>query len=320
MATPNPFFIVGVHRSGTTLLRYILSSHPDVYVPEESDFIPRFFLHGPKRPLSAQKVTEHLHTIFNEYRFVRDWKGEPPDPQAVWAEIASDPTPSAFLNALYTRYAQQNQAYRWGDKTPIYASYISLLHQIFPKARFIHIIRDGRDAALSMLEKYAADEFHVDVYFAAWNWVRRIHTAQKAAQYLPTHQYVEIRYENLVADPEPIVQQVCAFLELDYHPEMLMQHQLAQQQIPADSHFFANVRKPITPKKVGRWQYDLTKRDQRLVQAVQRSLLTELDYKLHDLGALSFAEHVRLLGLKGKCLTLQAGRRVLQAAGLFPPI
>lgn len=320
MLAPKPFFIVGVHRSGTTLLRYILSSHPDVYVPEESDFIPRFFLHRPTRPLSSQKVAEYLHIIFNEYRFVRDWQGEMPDPQTVWMDIASNPTPAAFLDALYTRYAQQNQAYRWGDKTPIYASYISLLHQIFPEARFIHIIRDGRDAALSMLEKYASDEFHVDVYFAAWNWVRRIRAAQKAARQLPAQQYVEIRYEDLVADAAPIVRQLCTFLDLDFRPEMLMQHQLAQQQIPADSHFFANVRKPITQKKVGRWQNDLTERDQRLVQAVQRSLLTELDYDLHDLGALSSVEYVRLLGLKGKCMTLQAGRRVLQAAGLFPPI
>ena len=134
------------------------------------------------------------------------------------------PTPAGFLNLLYGLYAAQNGAQRWGDKTPIYASYLPVLYAIFPQAQFIHILRDPFDAAISLLDKYEADEFHIDIYFAARNWVRRIRAVQDAARSLPDLQYLEVRYESLVSNPQPVLEQVCAYLGESFHPQMLAQH------------------------------------------------------------------------------------------------
>jgi hypothetical protein len=314
-----PIFIIGVHRSGTTLLRYMLGSHSRIYIPPESDFIPYFFLHDPARELGDEQVARILRTVFERYRFVKEWKGNPPDP-VQFARALPSRTPASFLNALYSAYASQYGAERWGDKTPIYASYVPLIHQIFPAAQFLHIIRDGRDAALSMLDKYERDEFHVDVFFAARNWVRRIRSAQAAGSRLGPELYYELRYESLIEDPERELRAVCAFLGESFEAEMIDYHRTARERIPADSHFFSNVRNPLSRQRIGRWQQEMELADQRVVQSVAGRLLTELGYPLADIGPMSASQMTRLAAMAVKYATLQSGRRVLQALGLFPPI
>ncbi len=321
MTEPNdtPFFIIGVHRSGTTLLRYTLSSHPRIHIPPETDFIPYFFGKHPHEHLSQGRVSKILHVIFTRYRFIEDWQGPPPDPEIFYKEMKSH-DPAGFLEALYTVYARQNNALRWGDKTPIYASYVDLIHTIFPNAKFLHIIRDPFDSAISLLEKYQADEFHIDIYFAARNWVRRIRAVQVSQNKLPPAQFLEVRYEKYVQDPEYETRKACDFLGEVYLPEMNEQHRLAQKEIPSDSHFFSNVRKPVFTQSIDRGRRDLSLANRRLIQRVAGPLMSELGYPKDDLGPMSRSEILRLNALRAKFETLQAGRAVLQVIGLFPPI
>jgi hypothetical protein len=319
-ALPNqPFFIIGVHRSGTTLLRYMLSSHSRLYVPPESDFIPYFFLRHPTAELSKQRVADLLHTVFTRYRFVEEWQGEPPDPERFFSRMP-ERTAAAFLDELYRQYARQNGAERWGDKTPIYASYIDLIHGIYPEAQFIHIIRDARDAVLSMLDKYEREEFHVDIFFAARNWVRRIRKAQASGRRLGPNLYYELRYEDLVHKPEQELRAVCEFLGESFEPDMLQSHHLARERIAPDSHFFDNVRNPVSKQRMGRWQSKMSPEDQRLVQLLAGGLMAELGYELEELRSMTLQERARLVILAIKYGSLQTGRKVLEELGLFPPI
>lgn len=315
----NPIFIVGVHRSGTTLLRFMLNCHPRLYIVHESDFIPNFFLQNPNESLTDERVTDLLNTISNRYRFFEQWKGPRPSIDTL-RQAGSVSAPSEFLETLYTAYARQNGAVRWGDKTPIYTNYIDLLHTLFPRAQFIHIIRDGRDAILSMLEKYEQREFHVDVYFAARNWVRRIHAARTSGARLGPERYYEIRYENLVADPGRELQALCTFLNEPYVPEMTQPHELARKIVkPGDFH--DPVRHPPHIKSVGRWHQEMSEADLRLFTRVADDLLQELDYEPSDINPkMPFVERIRFISLRIKYETLQIGRRVLQTLGFFPPI
>ncbi len=317
--TSPPVFIVGVHRSGTTLLRFMLSSHPRLYIPPESDFIPRFFRKNPQGALTPAQVRRYLDIIFTRYRFVEEWQGPPPEPQTFYAGM-QPPTPAGFLDRLYGLYARQNGAQRWGDKTPIYASYVPVLHAIFPQAQFIHIIRDPFDAAISLLDKYAAREFHIDVYYAARNWVRRIQAVRSAARRLDARQYLEIRYEALVRQPQHVLEGVCAFLGEEFHPDMLAQHRLAQERVAPDSHFFANVRQPVSSSRIGRGRRSLPEADKRLIQHVAGALMDELGYPREALGPMPGAEKRRLARLRAKYEILQWGRRTATALGLLPPI
>ena len=312
-----PVFIVGVHRSGTTLLRYMLNSSPRIYIPPESDFIPRFFGRNPEEELSEARITKLLDTIFSEYRLVKEWQGEPPTVHE-FIQRMPDRSPAAFLDALYGMYARQQGAVRWGDKTPIYASYIDLIHRLFPQAQFVHIVRDGRDVALSMLDKWG-HELHVDMFFAARNWVRRIRQAQKSGKRLGPELYYELHYENLVSEPETELLRLCDFLGERYLPEMGEPHRLGRQQIPQGD-FHAPIRRPPSTSRSGRWQQEMPRPDQRLFQQVAGSLLIELGYQVNDLGSMSWAEGLRFAALGTKYGFLQAGRRIAQTLGLVPPI
>lgn len=310
----HPFFIIGVHRSGTTLLRYMLNSSPGLYIPPESDFIPRFFGRAPHRPLTPRQVKKLLHTIFTHYRFGRAWQGPPPDP----ALFGPQPTPAHFLDTLYRLYAAQYGAGRWGDKTPIYTSYVPLLDTLFPQARFIHIIRDGRDVALSALDTWGAKELHVDIYFTARNWVRRVQAAQAAGARLGPTRYREVRYEALTTAPQEVLPELCAFLDEPYTPDMARPHELAQREVPAGS-FHDPVRRPPTPNRIGRWQREMAPADRRLFETLAGPLLTQLGYPVVG-EPIPWAEAPRWRALQLKYGLLQAGRAVLQRLGLMPPI
>lgn len=316
----DPFFIVGVHRSGTTLLRYMLSSSPRVYVPPESDFIPRFF-GDPTSAVGRARAQQILNALFGEHRyrlFARDWKGDRPTVSDLMGPRESIPA-GDFLCGLYDRYAAGYGAVRWGDKTPVYTDYMDLLHRLLPTARFVHIYRDGRDAALSMVEKWGPREWHIDLYQASWNWVRRLSRARRAGRRLGPEYYTEVRYETLVADPESELRRVCAFLGEPYHEAMTRPQETARRDIEADNPFHQNLRRPPNEGQIGRWRHRLSTRDQRLMQRVAGRLLEELGYPLEDLGPMTAGDWARYSTLKAKHLAAQGVRRGLQAISLIPP-
>ncbi|MFZ0547489.1 MAG: sulfotransferase [Candidatus Promineifilaceae bacterium] len=313
-----PFFIVGVHRSGTTLLRYMLSSSPRIYIPPESDFIPRFFLKRPSHHLDEEQVEKILNFIFTRYRFVKEWEGEAPQ-AALFFEQRNPQTAAGFLDHLYRSYAEQKGAVRWGDKTPIYSSYIDLIHQIFPQAKFIHIIRDGRDVALSILDKWGDKEFHVDIYFAARNWVRRIRQGQASGKRIGSDLFYELHYESLVDEPERELRAICDFLDEPFVEEMVTHHRQASQQIESGS-FHDAVRQPANKSRIGRWREEMSPADLRLFERIAAPLLTELGYKTASDGTMPITEKARFQALHLKYETLQFGRSLAQRAGLVPPI
>ena len=227
-----------------------------------------------------------------------------------------DLTPATFLDALYRQYAHQYGAERWGDKSPTYTEHMDLIAEIFPNAQFIHLIRDGRDVALSMIEAYRQDRFYVDVYFAARTWKQRIRKAFASASRLGPGRYLELHYEQLTTNPEAELRRICEFLGETYHPAMAEPHFLARQFLrPAGLH--APVRQPPSTMSSGRWRREMSDSDQRLFQTVAGDLLTEVGYETVSLGKMSPGERAHLAGLQTKFTILEAGRVILQTAGMF---
>jgi hypothetical protein len=310
-----PIFVVGAPRSGTTLLRVMLSSHSRIYIPPESDFIPRLFLRHAHASMSPEQAARNLRIVLGYGRFFREWRATPLDPATFTAGL-SELTPAAFLNALFSAYADQYGAARWGDKSPIYTRYVDLLAEIFPAAQFVHLIRDGRDAALSALAVYR-DRFYVDIYFGARTWRERVQATRSAGAALGSERYLELRYEDLTTDPEAVLRAVCKFLSETYESAMCEPHKLGQELLrPRGRH--APVRQPLRPNS-GRWRREMSPADQRLFTTVAGELLQELGHEVADLGEMSFRERVRVARLATKYRMLEGGRRVLQAFGIFHP-
>jgi len=313
-----PIFIVGVARSGTTLLRYMLCSHPNIYVPPESNFIPRFFRKRPSQPISRESAVRIVEQVARYRTFWRDWREEPLEPQA-FVDALPVLTPTALVEALYSRYAHQYGAVRWGDKSTIYAEWVDLFDEICPTCKIIHIIRDPRDVTVSSLDAYRGSRFfYMDPYYSARMWSRRIGAGIASGQRLPPNRYHEIRYEDLTQDPQARVRTLCDFLEEDFHPAMLAPKAEAQKHY----HKFGihqRVRGEVTSSRTGRWRRDLSAADQRLVQRLVREWLPEFGYEVEDLGRPGVPERIRAACLRVKFEVVDLARWVLRGIGVFNP-
>lgn len=317
-SSERPIFVVGSPRSGTTMLRYMLCSHPRIFVPPESNFIPRFLVRRQPNPMSRKQAVRMMNTIRSYSMFFMDWQGSPPDP-ATFVETLSYLGPATLISALYSEYASQFGAVRWGDKSPINTSYIDLLAESFPSAQVIHIIRDGRDVALSMLDSYRGSRyFYIDICYAAHVWKRRVSKAIASKIRQDADRYFELHYEDLIENPEKLLRELCDFLGEEYDPSMTEPNKIASQ-LYYSKGIFAATRQPLMKNRVRRWCREMPAVDQRLFQTIAGDLLRELGYATVDVNAITTGEFARYIRLQTKYGIVEAGRRSLQAMGIFHP-
>ena len=306
-----PFFIVGHPRSGTTLLRFMLSSHPRLYIPEETGFIPYLMprrLH--RRPLSLAQTRRLLERIA---RLNYLWAGLADDLPAFYASLPQ-PTLSAVLDALYRRMVAPHGAERWGDKTPLYVQHIPLLAGLFPGAQFIHIIRDGRDAALSARKKWGYA--YQDLTYLLRHWVRNVRTGQRNGRALGQTRYLEIRYETLVRQPQTTLEAVCRFLGEAFHPRMLRHTDLARQVGPGpDNH--TEILRPVSTASIGRWRREMSPFQKKIAVYIAGDLLAELGYDLPPLPPFTPAERARVLALDARFAAVDSLRTGLYRLGIL---
>ena len=223
---PNPYvFVVGCPRSGTTLLQRMLDAHPQLAVSNDPHFIP--FAPGVRDGLDPP-VTAGLVEWLRGYRtFARlDLDERVLDDAAAGATTFSD-----LVARIYDEFGRARGKALAGEKTPRYVRYLPLLHALFPNAHVVHLIRDGRDVALSTLEWARPDrgpgrfdlwsESPLATCALSWRW--HVSTGLHDAGTLGAL-YEEVRYEDLVADPERMLREVTVALELPYAPEMLEFH------------------------------------------------------------------------------------------------
>jgi sulfotransferase family protein len=288
-ARPPAPFVVGVGRSGTTLLQLMLDAHPELAMPHETGFVPDL-IEVAERPGAAP---EDLLGVITSHRRWGDYGLEESDLLRRFQSLAPI-TAGDAVRAFYRAYADRAAKPRWGDKTPGYTLHIRRIARALPEARFIHLIRDGRDVALSQLEvHHGADE----VSQAASDWVAGIEKARKASRRLKG--YLEVRYEDLVDDPEPVLRQVCELVTLDFDPAMLDYHREAEERMAETIREFdrgqgggtaitaeqraaqhANVSKPPQRERAGRWRRDMTPEQLAAFEATAGPLLEDLGYEL----------------------------------------
>jgi hypothetical protein len=221
-----------------------------------------------------------------------------------------------LLDELYRRQCQLQRMIRWGDKTPLYVRYIPQLLAIFPQAQFIHIIRDGRDATLSSRAKWGATYRYMDVYYLLRNWQRNVNAGHAARHTMPEAQYMSIRYEELVAEPQALLSQVCNFLGESFEPAMLKHTQLARQ-VGGGIDGHVEVQAAVHKLSVNRWQREMTPFEKRLADALVGDMLLEMGYRLANVGHLSFTEHLRAMTLGAKFLLTDSTRSLLYQMGIL---
>jgi Sulfotransferase family len=280
-------FVVGVTRSGTTLLRMMLDAHPQLAIPPETYFVPDLIERAGDDGTSA----DELHGMIVGDRHWGDFNL---DPDELLRRLRGKRRLDAgeALRAFYGYYAEREGKPRWGDKTPLYLKSMVDIQGALPEARFVHLLRDGRDAALSRASR-ALKEPDPPAKVAA-RWKRRVLRARRQARRL--RHYLEVRYEDLVTDSERTLRTVCDFVELDYDPAMLTYHERAEERLeemardlperpgqprrPAEHRLQAHelTKEPPTTERVARWRREMSPEDVAAWEETAGDLLAELGY------------------------------------------
>ena len=224
---PAPF-VVGVGRSGTTLLRLMLDAHPDMAIPPETHFLPMMIDGFARLRVTPDRIME---TIEGAPQSGFPESGVPAEALVDRLREIKPPNAPDSIRAFYGLYAERAGKPRWGDKTPRYVTSMAKLARAIPEARFVHMIRDGRDVALSTNRRLVElrGSRPVPAERMAKRWRHRILSARRVEQV--KGRYMEIRYEDLVRDTEPGLRRVCEFTELGWDPVMLSYHERASERL-----------------------------------------------------------------------------------------
>lgn len=265
-----PLLVLGVRRSGTTLLRVVLDRSAELAVPDESYFVPQLAdRHG--RTVDVEAFADDLRRLPT----LRDW--DVPLDQ-VRARLRPGTPLGEAIAAVYETYAAARGKSRWGDKTPMYMAELPLLERLFPEALYVHLLRDGRDAASSFLamprgivtESWAHPRTAAGF---ACQWRTEVEAAQALGRRVG-ERYLEVRYEDLVRGPAAAVERICGFAGLVFDPAMLAY--AGEVDVSAKPHQQRLAHAP-TPG-VRDWRAEMRPGDVRAFEAVAGGLLASLGY------------------------------------------
>lgn len=249
----SPIFIGGQRRSGTTLMRACLDRHPNIVALPET----HFFQHVKFRSFFKQLRTEYA-TLFDQMQI-----GGREMNLAV----------AAFIDALFRPQATAAGAQRWLEKSPENIRRIRYLFRLFPDAQFIHMIRDPRDTLASMKQQAATHKPYWSKFTAEVTgpeWVTCIESGEPWRKL--SVNYIEIRYEHFVDEPEHVLREVLEFLREPWTDRVL---QTSPRDVRDED---GNHYRPVFGTSVGRWTKDLSQEEIRSIQAIAGEKMSQLGY------------------------------------------
>ena len=266
-----PLLVLGVRRSGTTLLRVMLDRHSELAIPDESYFVPQVADRHRGR-IDVEAFIDDLRRL----KTLREWHVSI---EEVRPRLRSGMPVGEAIAAVYDTYAVREGKRRWGDKTPMYMQHLRLLERFFPEALFVHLIRDGRDAALSFL---AMPEGIVTRTWAhprsaadfACQWRAEIAAARRLGRRVGPARYLEVRYEELVAEPERELRRISDFARLPFQAGML--DYAGRIDVSAKPHHRSLTKPPTAGLRD--WRGQMSPEDVRAFEGVAGDLLRELGY------------------------------------------
>lgn len=271
-----PLFIIGAGRSGTTLLRSILNNNEQICIPPES--------HGTI-PNCAKKFYRYqmldwedlVRILIGEFASINHFDYWELDPQSLIDQCNSLPkeekTLASIINVIYSTYRNRAapQAIIWGDKSPFNTLRLRWLHRIFPNARYIHIIRDGRDVVSSYLKKGLI----TNIESAADRWLLSLKKVE-AFEHNKKPQILTIYYEDLVTQTNDTVEKLCRFLGVPFSDKMITGRSADAKDLEMDH--MQNVHKAINPGSIGKWKRNLSHTQQTEITRRLTTMLQKHNY------------------------------------------
>jgi hypothetical protein len=280
VTSDRPVFVVGCPRSGTTLLGLMLHAHPRLAIPPET----RFLL-----PVWRSRARfGDLSTVEQRRALARACAGRGSrvshlglDPAVARREVlAAPPTVGSAIGTVFRLFAEAQGAARWGDKRPAYFSEVDVLLRLFPDAQILQIVRDGRANVASLK---SMPWWPYDSVASTATWAQAEYCARRNVRRLPRDVFHVVRYESLVADPEPVLRDVCTFLDEELDPAMLEPARV-RGVVPHAKTWHARLDEPVSTARVESWRRTLEPWELGLAETVLGRALARCDYPLTGMG------------------------------------
>ncbi|TYB30566.1 MAG: sulfotransferase [Candidatus Mcinerneyibacterium aminivorans] len=275
----NPFFIIGSGRSGNTLLRAMLCNNKLISIPPESyvlgDMGRKFkrFNYLPWKEL-VEIIIGELESHSQFYTWGVNFHD-------AYYKLLNIPTKQKTLDKIideiYLTYSKKYfpEAKIWGDKTPQNVFSLDMINKIFPNAKYIHIIRDGRDVVNSYLKIKRYD----NVEKACNRWLNSIELVNKFKKKKSNSNFIELKYEKLVKNPEIEIKRVCNFLNISYD-EIMLKPYLNKEKLgdvdKLEHHYGLN--RQINSDSIGKWKEGLNKKEKEICTKLLNEELKKLGY------------------------------------------
>jgi len=251
-----PFFIVGCSRSGTTMLSLMMNMHENIHIPKESwflsDVMDRF---TPDNKLSEVDVNEIFELTTSHWR----WKEWEVSDKALKErlDMLEEPSLSQVVKVIFHQTMEKAGKIRWGDKTPGYVTEIRRIYNLFPNAKFIHLLRDGRDVSISLKRVGWVGDTTWDI---ASHWSEQVRAGCEQGRSLPKGQYLELKYEDLVRNTEAKLREICKFLGEEYSEQMMRFYNQAEKFMPKrDISHLMKTHRPPREDDLERWKREMSR-------------------------------------------------------------
>ncbi len=261
-----PIVLGGCGRSGTTLLRMILDSHPAICCGPESNVFRRSTLDPDELALKFDL--------------------DPGQVRAIHESAGSRP---AFIEAFAALCMERAGKRRWAEKTPRNIRRLDVIFRYFPRTRFIHMLRDGRDVACSLRthprhKVVNGDLVPLDTWKPIAGCARRWREdIERSRPYWSDPRFLTLRYEELVREPRPVLERLMAFVGEGWD-DRLLEHAGTGSPFRKVTTFAQNPEalQPVNTRAVSRWERDLDAKDRRIFKRIAGKLLIELGYADDD--------------------------------------
>jgi hypothetical protein len=272
--TCNPVFIVGMNGSGTSMMLDSLGRHPELYaLPDETHMMP--YIIGQ---------ADRFGDLARDENFLAYWQfaidqmpvlvkfngGVKPGIPENWRSYSRDI--AGVFDGIFSEFAARSGKRRWCEKTPDHVQHIGLLAQVFPHAKFVHLIRDGREVACSIARRQLRRPELV-----IYRWKKLVAQGQAEGARLGDR-YMELNYESLVEDPELEMSRVCSFLSVDFDEQVLLSRmpESPKKQELAEGELGSIVANPI------KWPRFFDSKTVARLEHVGGATLARLGYEVQD--------------------------------------
>ncbi|OGW37694.1 MAG: hypothetical protein A2Y97_05565 [Nitrospirae bacterium RBG_13_39_12] len=275
----SPIFVVGMPRSGTTLISAMLTSHPNIAISPETHFLSEWIRRYRRLDVRREKDFNKFWGRFGDSSFFRNLQL---DAETVRNQILSsgDHDYKDIFSTILKLYAEKKNKRRWGEKTPTHYAHIHQLLEWHPESRIVYMVRDPRAVVasrLDMSEKYPLSWWHPrTVEDISFQWRNSINILNYWAN---DNRIYPIIYEKLIQDTLSELRRLCGFIGEEYSLSMLSYTEVAKDLVANDP-WKESVFKPIIADSIDKWRLKLLTDEISTIEYVSRKGMNQFMYQM----------------------------------------